>query len=157
MNSLEHILTVLTLLSVGALVGGGLYDGTVLARNLRGGAGQLEHGRQFMASATPSRFFRVLSPASQLLVLLSLVAHWFNTSTTSSSLLLAFFALIICDLITFKFHYPRNALMFTAPLEVPAAKLHAAARQWAAGNHVRILLVIIAWIATLNALPGMNH
>lgn len=149
MNSLELILTVLALLSVGALVGGGLYDGTVLARNLVGGADQLDHGRQFMASATPSRFFRVLSPASQLLVLLSLVAHWFNTSTTASSLLLAFLALIVCDVITFKFHYPRNALLFTAPLEVPAAKLQAAARQWSLGNHVRILLVVSAWMATL--------
>jgi hypothetical protein len=79
MQILAHICVVLTLLATGLLGGAALYDAVVLAPNLRGGPTALEHGRLFMAAATPARFFRVVAPGAQILVLLSLGLSWFNT------------------------------------------------------------------------------
>jgi uncharacterized membrane protein len=151
MQGLAHVLTVTALLGSGSLLGAAVYDAVVLAPNLRGGPQGLEHGRLFMAAATPARLFRVLSPATQMLTLLALATQWSNPACRWP-LLGAVVALVACDIVTFKFHYPRNHLLFTAPLTVPPEALDAAARQWARGNYVRVGLVLFAWLATLTAL-----
>ena len=151
MHELAHILTVLALLGTGSLLGAALFDGVVFAPNLRGGPQGLEHGRLFMAAATPANLFRVLSPATQVLTLLATATHWPDPSCRWP-LAGALVALLVSDIVTFKYHYPRNRLLFIAPLTVPAAELDVAARQWAAGNLVRIALVLTAWLGTLTAL-----
>ena len=154
MNFLTQAPVALALLGVGALFGGGLYDAAVLAPNLRGGPQQLEHGRRFMAAATPANLFRVLAPASLSALLLALLVRWPDAGARWP-LLAALLALAACEVLTFRFHYPRNRLMFTAPLDQSAATLDRAARQWAAANLVRVGLVLVAWLATLAALrPG---
>lgn len=151
MHDLAHIATVLALLASGMLLGGALYDAVVFAPNLRGGPAGLEHGRRFMAAATPARLFRVLSPASQALALVSAAVAW-PEPASRWPLIGAVIALAACDAITFKFHYPRNRFLFAAPLTVDPAALDRAAREWAAGNLVRVVLVLVAWLAILTAL-----
>ena len=151
MPDLPLIVTALALLGSGALFGAALYDAVVLAPNLRGGPAQLEHGRLFMAAATPANLFRVLAPATQILVVLSLGFHW-KDPQARWALIGALIALIAGDAITFKYHYPSNRQMFTAPLTVPPEQLGTAAQQWASANWIRVALVLGAWIGTLTAL-----
>jgi hypothetical protein len=151
MHELAHLITVVALLSSGALFGAALYDTVVLAPNLRGGPQGLEHGRLFMAAATPANLFRALSPATQLLTLLAVGTNW-ASPPCRSPLVAALIALVASDIITFKYHYPRNRLLFSAPLSVAPEELAAAARQWASGNLVRVALVLLAWLGTLTAL-----
>ena len=70
---LREIVTNLSLLSAGVLFSGSLYDAVVLAPNLRGGPAGLEHGRLFMARATPANLFRIAAPVAQMLTLLAVV------------------------------------------------------------------------------------
>jgi hypothetical protein len=151
MDVLSHVVTTVTLLSSGALFGASLYDAFVLAPNLRGGPAGLEHGRLFMTAATPANLFRILAPVTQVLVALSVVFNWSN-GQARWSLIGALTALILTDVITFTYHYPRNRQMFTAPLTVPAEQLERAARQWASANWIRVALVLAAWLGTLSAL-----
>jgi hypothetical protein len=154
MEHLRYILTVLAVLSVGALFGGSLYDTLVLAPNLQGGPEGLEHGRLFMSAATPANFFRVLAPASQMLALVTLVATW-RSRQARWPLLVALAALVMADVVTFTYHYPRNAIMFTAPLTVDAARLNAVAREWQTANYLRVFLVLTAWLGTVRALTAI--
>ncbi len=151
MHELAHVITALALLASGALWGAALYDAVVLAPNLRGGPQGLEHGRLFMAVATPANLFRILSPATQLLTLLAIAANWTH-STARWALVTALVALVASDIITFKYHYPRNRILFGAPLSVAPESLAVAARQWASGNLLRVALVLVAWLGTLTAL-----
>jgi hypothetical protein len=156
MEKLRFIVTVLSLLSVGALFGGSLYDTLVLAPNLHGGAEGLEHGRLFMSAATPGHFFRVLSPASQVLVLAALVANW-HSPQRRWPLLLALAALVIADVVTFTYHYPRNEVMFTAPLSVDVERLSAVAYEWQTANYLRVALVLVAWLGIVRALTRLSQ
>jgi uncharacterized membrane protein len=151
MDVWSHVVTAIALLGCGALFGATLYDAIVLAPNLRGGPSGLEHGRLFMAAATPANLFRVLAPATQFLVALSVALNWQNQHARWP-LMGALLALILADVITFTYHYPRNRQMFTAPLTIPAEQLERAARQWASANWVRVALVLGAWLCTLTAL-----
>lgn len=151
MPRLPHLLVVLALLAVGALLGGSLYDTLVLAPNLHGGPEGLDHGRRFLAAATPANFFRLVAPASQILVLAALAASW-RAKTIRVHLLVAFAALLIGDAVTFAYHYPRNDLMFTSPLTVAPERLAAAALEWQRANWLRVVLVGVAWLGTVTSM-----
>ena len=150
MSIFRLIITGAGLLGAGALFGASLYDMVVLAPNLLGGPTGLEHGRLFMSAATPANLFRILSPATQLLLLVALVANW-AIPQCRWPLACAFLALILGDVITFTYHYPRNHLMFDAPLTVQPELLSLAARQWATANLLRIALVLAGWLGALFA------
>jgi hypothetical protein len=51
--------------------------------------------------------------------------------------------------ITFQFHYPRNAILFGAPLTGRPADFDRVATQWAAGNYVRIAVLLTAVVLVL--------
>jgi NADH:ubiquinone oxidoreductase subunit 6 (subunit J) len=86
----------------------------------------------------------VLSPATQLFLLVALVCNWKPTSGTRWRLAAALALAILADVITFKFHYPRNAILFIAPLTNAPADLNRVAAEWATGNYVRIVLILTA-------------
>ena len=153
---LRELVTDAALLSTGALFGASLYDTVVLSPNLRGGPQGLEHGRLFLSRATPASLFRVASPLAQVLLLAATLANW-SSPAYHWPLAAAFVALLVNDVITFKYHYPRNRLFFTAPLTVDAARLDTAARQWAIMNLVRVAFVLGAWLVSLGAVVALAH
>jgi len=150
MIAIASICTLLALVGLSILFGGGCYDSVVMAPNFRGGRERLEHGRLFLSRATPANLFRVVSPATQAVLIVSAVLAW-RTPPCGWMLAGALVALFAADTITFRFHYPRNALMFTKPLEEDPAALEAAAREWAPANLVRVLFVLSGWLLTLDA------
>jgi hypothetical protein len=135
------------------LLGATVYESVVMAPNYAIGLATLEHARGFLVASTPAAFFRILSPAVQLLLILSVVLAWRAAPTRVRWLLLACFcAAITTDVVTYTFHYPRNAILFVAPLDRPAAELRRIAQEWAWGNYVRICLLCVAVVTALVAL-----
>jgi len=151
MVTLQLVATSLASLGFSGLFGASLYDTVVLAPNLKGGPAALEHGRLFMVNATPASLFRVLSPTTQVLLLVAVVANW-SGPERRWPLIGALVALILCDVITFTYHYPRVRIMFEAPLTGAAERVTLAATQWIAANYIRLALVLGGWCATLLAL-----
>lgn len=149
----REIILCLAIISIGALFGGSLYDSIVLAPNFRVGIPQsLEHLRQFMAVANPGSFFRFIAPLTELSVLTSLILGWKHPAGRRQWLILAFLLIIAGDVITFTFHYPRNAILFHDPMHTPPETLEKVAVEWAYGNYLRILLVGAAMVCTMKAL-----
>jgi uncharacterized membrane protein len=126
------------------LLGAAVYESIVVAPNLQGAPASLEHARGFYHVTNPGVFFRVLSPATQLFLLVALVCNWKPTPGTRWRLAAALALAILADVITFKFHYPRNAILFIAPLTNAPADLNRVAAEWATGNYVRIVLIFTA-------------
>ena len=55
-------------------------------------------------------------------------------------------------MITFKFDYPRNAVLFLAPMTGQAADLDRVAAEWVVGSHVRIVLILTAVILVMTSM-----
>lgn len=125
------------------LLGAGVYESVAVAPNFQGAPISLEHARGFYHATNPGMFFRVLAPALQLFLLLALVCNW-KASVTRWRLAGALLLAILADVITFKFHYPRNAILFSTPLTSPPGDLDRVAAEWAMGNYVRIALILTA-------------
>jgi uncharacterized membrane protein len=150
MVTLRLVATGLASLGVSGLFGASLYDTVVLAPNLKGGPPALEHGRLFMVNATPANLFRVLSPTTQVLLLVAVVANW-SGPERRWTLIGSLVAIVLCDVITFTYHYPRVRIMFDAPLAVAAERVILAAKEWTAANYIRLVLLLGSWCATLFA------
>jgi hypothetical protein len=147
--NLRLVSVAIALIVSGMLLGAGVYESVVLAPNLQGAPTSLEHARGFYHVTNPGVFFRVIPPATQLFLLLALVCNWKPTSITRWRLAGGLVLAILADVITFKFHYPRNAILFSAPLTNSPADLDRVAAEWATGNYVRIVLILIAVVLVM--------
>jgi hypothetical protein len=146
---LAHVLLTLALVAVALLFGASAYESVVMAPNYgRDPPASVEAARRFLVARTPAQFFRPLSPIAQVLVLAGTVAGWRNFDVRWHGLM-ALGVLVLLDVITFSYHYPRLAILFREPLTDDAERLRRAAREWASGNHVRTALLFLALLLVL--------
>jgi hypothetical protein len=90
--------------------------------------------RSYFTVANPGNFFRMVSPLNQILALAAVVICWKkNRYIALGSLALA----VLADVLTFGYFYPRNEIMFSAPMDETA--IRAAWEQWSSMNWVRSL------------------
>ena len=158
MSTIKELLLCLAIILLGALLGGSLYDAIVMAPNYRVGIPEsLEHVRQFMAVANPGNFFRVISPLTQLTILVSLILGWRRPTGRRWWLIPALLLIVAGDVLTFTFHYPRNAILFHDPVHTSPQILQHAANEWAYGNYFRVVLVGAALACALRALLLGRH
>ena len=139
--NLRLVTVAIALVLSAMLLGAGVYESVVVAPNFQGAPTSLEHARGFYHATNPGMFFRVLSPATQLFLLLALICNR-KPAGTRWKLAGALALGILGDIITFKFHYPRNSILFSAPLTNPPADFDRIAAEWATGNYVRIAAVL---------------
>src|SRR5580692_9114105 len=114
--NLRLVIVAIALVLTAMLLGTGVYQNVVDAPNYLGAPTSLEHARGFYHATNPGVFFRMLVPATQLSLLLAIVFNWKPVPATRWRLAGALVALILTDVITFRFHYPRNDILFVAPL-----------------------------------------
>jgi hypothetical protein len=131
------------------LLGTGVYQNVVDAPNYMGAPSSLEHARGFYHATNPGMFFRALVPLTQLFLLVALVCNWRPAPGTRWKLVGALTFLILTDMITFRFHYPRNDILFIAPLTQPPAYYDRVVTEWAIGNYVRVALILAAVVLVM--------
>ena len=86
----------------------------------------------------------------QKVLLASLIASW-PLEAARWRLLTAFALLVLVDVITYAFHYPRLTVMFKTPLPEDPSPIARAAREWARGNIVRVVLLAGAFLSAIQA------
>lgn len=146
---IAHILLTSSLVALAALFGAALYESIVIAPNLsRDAPASLEAASRFFVRIHAGHLFRVLSPLTQLLLIASVIASW-RMPDVRLPAVAALAASVLCDSITFTFHYPRLAIMFRGKGPQDAESRRRAAREWGIGNHVRVLLLLFAFFAAL--------
>jgi len=149
--NLRLISAAIALVVSAMLLGAGVYESVVVAPNFQGAPTSLEHARGFYHATNPCTFFRVLSPGTQLFLLVALVCNWRPIPVTRWRLAGALVLAILVDVTTFRFHYPRNDIMFVAPLTQPPEYYDRVATEWAMGNYVRIALILTAVVLVVTS------
>jgi hypothetical protein len=145
----------LALLGLALLLGATVYETIVMAPNYeRDIPASIDLARQFLTRVTPAHYFRIISPLTQLLLVAGVVVHW-GAADARGWLLTALGALLVADVITFRFHYPRLNIMFKDPIPNDPVRLRRAAREWAVGNLVRGALLLVAFLSVLLAVTRL--
>ena len=120
------VLATCALLAVALLLGATWYEAVVMAPNYECDVpDSISLARQFLQRTNPAHFFRVAAPLAQVLTLLAVVAAWNGPARWTFAVALG--VLIVADVITFTFHYPRLAIMFNSPVPHDSNELRRAA------------------------------
>jgi len=97
-------------------------------------------GGEFFKVTNPGDFFKIFSPASQVLTLISLVLFWKNSKKTRLFLGLALLCFISGDIMAFIYFHPRTDLMFSNPMP-DVETLKRLSSEWSNMNWVRSLIL----------------
>src|SRR5262245_23462418 len=68
--------------------------------------------RTYFKAVTPANFFRLFSPANQVLAVLALILFWKSSPSIRLYLGVALVMYVLADVMTFAYFYPRNDIMF---------------------------------------------
>ncbi|MGC3944354.1 MAG: hypothetical protein QM762_07530 [Chryseolinea sp.] len=107
----------------------------------------IEAARTYFTVANPGSFFRVFSPFNQVLALVAVIISWKNNRYIALSALA--FA-VLGDILTFGYFYPRNEIMFLAPIDNNA--ITNAWQEWSRMNWVRSLICLANSVAAFTLL-----
>lgn len=88
--------------------------------------------REYFRIANPGSFFRIFSPANQVLALVALILCWKNIRYIAIASLAA---AILLDVMTFGYFYPRNDIMFLDAMDESAVRI--AWQEWSSMNWLR--------------------
>lgn len=149
---LAHILLTLGLVELALLLGACAYESVVMAPNFEHNIPtSIDAARQFLSRRTPAHYFRILSPLTQVVLLAAVIAAW-RVPSVRFPALVAFGALVLTEAFTFAYQYPRLGILFKSSTPQDPALLRKAAREWAIGNIVRVVLLLLAVLAALRAI-----
>jgi len=98
--------------------------------------------RHYFKLVNPGTFFRVFSPANQVLALLALMFCWKKAPGVRFTLGAALALYVLGDMFTFAYFYPRNELMFSTASLTDVALLRKTVSEWATMNWVRSLIMV---------------
>ncbi|MEO6758440.1 MAG: DUF1772 domain-containing protein [Saprospiraceae bacterium] len=133
-----------------------IYNSLVDAPNWGGNLPQsIENARAYFSVSNPGDFYRIFSPANQVLAILSLVLFWRSGKRVRLFLGFAVLVALAGDALTFGYFYPRNAILFRADVRNNLAEIAEASRQWSSMNWVRSLLVGLGLVFQFLALDQL--
>jgi uncharacterized membrane protein len=152
---INELLVTLALLGVALLLGATAYESVVMAPNYeREIPSSIDLARQFLKRTTPAHYFRIIAPLTLVILVIDVIACW-RFPQPRWWLLGGLASLVVADAITFAFHYPRLAIMFKSPVQEDPALLRRAAREWATGNYVRLMLLVATFLFVLKAFAAL--
>lgn len=136
------ILFISIILGAGALLAN-VYNSVVDARSWGADIpNSIQTARAYFRAVNPGEFYRLFSPANQVFALLALIFFWRTTKKVRIYLTLAFVIYVLVDVMTFGYFYPRNGIMFTAPL-TQIDEITTAWSEWNFMNWIRSLIIFI--------------
>jgi Domain of unknown function (DUF1772) len=100
----------------------------------------IQIARNYFQHVNPGNFYRVFSPLTQVLALITLVVFWKRSKSLRIFFGIAFFLFVMTDVLTFAYFYPRNDILFMSSLTGNTEKIKTAWAQWSEMNWVRSLI-----------------
>jgi len=157
MRSIQTLLLILAVTVASGLLFVNIYTSMVDAPNWgRDVPASIVVAREYMSVRNPGTFFRIFSPMNQVLALLAAVAAWWAPKGTFSICLAALVLAVSVDVFTFAYFYPRNEIMFVAPIENIDA-IRSALSGWQNMNWIRSGMIAVIVVLDYLALTKISQ
>lgn len=99
--------------------------------------------REYFKTVNPGDFFKIFSPATQILTLLSLVLFWKTARSVRLFLGIALLCYISGDIFAFTYFHPRNDIMYLSQPIPDTETLKRISSEWSSMNWVRSFVLFI--------------
>jgi hypothetical protein len=107
--------------------------------------------RRFFNSVNPGDFFKIFSPASQILTLISLILCWKKTSNIRLFLGIALICYVSGDIFAFTYFHPRTDIMMSYPTP-DTETLQRLSSEWSRMNWVRSFVLFVGVVSSFLAI-----
>jgi uncharacterized membrane protein len=144
---IAEVLSIAGMVGLTFLLAGNVYNAVVEMPNMKDAA-HVEALRAFATEANPGNYFRVISPISSLCLLASAIVGWSRPRARNAPALVAAGCMIAAEVFTVAYFFPRNDVMFVAPLGDGAAAVQAAA-EWSRANLLRMAICGVGLLAAI--------
>lgn len=108
--------------------------------------------RDYFKTVNPGDFFKIFSPAAQILTLLSLILFWKYGKSVRILLTLTLLCYVSGDILTFTYFHPRNDIMYLSQPVPDNETLTRIASEWSSMNWVRSLVIFIGVLLSFLAI-----
>lgn len=143
MRSIQTLLLILAATIASGLLFVNIYTSMVDAPNwARDVPASILAAREYFGVANPGTFFRIFSPVNQVLALAAAVAAWWAPRGTFTICFAALILSVLVDVFTFAYFYPRNDIMFVAPMDDLDA-IRTALSGWQNMNWLRSGMIVV--------------
>jgi hypothetical protein len=115
----------------------------------------IETARDYFRVANPGTFFRLFSPAHQLITLVALILCWRAGKPVRYFLAAALVIAVAADAFTFGYFYPRLAIIFGEPVN-DIDMIRNAWAGWSSMNWVRSAIIAIGLVCDFAALARLG-
>ena len=107
-------------------------------------------GKEYFKFINPGDFFKIFSPASQFLTLLSLIIFWKSCKKVRLLLGIALLCHITSDILAFTYFHPRTDMMNSDPIP-DSETLKRLSSEWNVMNWVRSCILLIGVVLSFLA------
>jgi len=153
MKTIRTIVVALAAMFAAGLLFVNIYNSLVDAPNWGNDIpASINAAREYFGVANPGTFFRMFSPANQIITLIALILCWPAGKNVRYSLAAALVCAVATDAFTFLYFYPRNDIMFVRPIEGNTEAIRTAWSGWSTMNWPRSALVAVNLILDYAAL-----
>ena len=157
MKPIQKLVLILAATVAAGLLFANIYTSIVDAPNWgRDVPASIVAAREYFSVKNPGNFFRVFSPLNQVLALLAVVVSWWAPKGTFSICLAALILAVSVDVFTFTYFYPRNEIMFVAPIENVEA-IRSALSGWQNMNWIRSGMIAVIIVLDYLALMKISR
>jgi len=140
---MKNILLYVSILVASGLLFANVYTSLVDARSW---GSDLPHSisvaRDYFKTTNPGDFFRIFSPANQVIALVCLILFWKTSVTVRYCLVGALLLYVLGDVMTFGYFYPRNDIMFKTAQLNDVDLLKRTWSEWTAMNWARSAVIL---------------
>jgi hypothetical protein len=139
----QIVITIAAVLAAGLLFAN-IYNSVVDAPNWGSDIPtSITAAREYFRFKDPGDFYRLFSPANQIVTLAALILVWPLGWRVRSIVIAALVVAVCTDVLTFGYFYPRNEIMFTGMPMASEGVLRTAWSEWSWMNWCRSALVLI--------------
>lgn len=157
----RQLLVMLSITFAAGLLFTNVYNSVIDAHNWGSNLpASIQTTRDYFSSRNPGDFYRVASPINQVISALALAFCWKAGGRVRAWCAAALVISVLSDMFTFAYFFPRNAIMFEAPLRASVDAIRQAHSEWAAMNWVRsagVGLNVVAGFGALFALIRVQN
>lgn len=108
--------------------------------------------REYFKAVNPGDFFKIFSPATQLLTFLSIILFWKTKKSVRVFLAIALLCYILGDIFAFTYFHPRSDIIYLSQPIPNTETLSKLSEEWSDMNWVRSLVLLVGVVSSFLAI-----
>jgi hypothetical protein len=112
----------------------------------------IQTARDYFQHIDPRRFYTVVGPATEVLVLLTIILFWRDAVSLRIYFAMSFLMYAAIIILTLAYFIPRDLILFRAPISDHLEQITAAAAEWKRMNWLRSVLGLVGVLFSFKGL-----